>query len=185
MGSARRICVFCASASSTPSEYITLAEQFGSELVAQGFDLVWGGCKSAAMGALAQGVRARGGRAVGIIPGYMREEGLAYEEADELIVVSNLLERKLRMKELSHAFVALPGGIGTLDELIAQLADAVVDSRRGVVPAKIAILNWEGFYANLEQLLEGLYARGLAHGSYRTLYRILPTIENVFSYLKQ
>jgi uncharacterized protein (TIGR00730 family) len=136
------------------------------------------------MGALARGIQAHGGKAIGVIPAHMESGGLAYRDADELVIVADLFERKRRMSELSDGFAILPGGVGTLDEFFSQLADAVIDAKNGNVPKKLVVLNWSGFYQHLEDLLESLYASGFADPSYRNLYRISPTIPQVMEYLK-
>lgn len=179
----KRIEVFCASNEDTPEEYITLANRFGEELAKNGFDLVWGGCVAASMGAVARGVQAGGGNAIGVILRSMREKGLAYAGADELIVVEDLTERKLRMGRESCASVMLPGGFGTLDEFFSRLADAVIESRNGGTPRKIAVLNHRDFHTDLGDLLEKRYRKGLADPSCRALYRILPSTESIFEYL--
>lgn len=180
----KRVAVFCASNEDTPGQYVALAERFGRALAKNGFDLVWGGCAAASMGAVARGVQACGGRAIGVILHSMRKKGLAYEEADELIIVESLMERKLRMRSESHAAVMLPGGFGTLDEFFSQLADAVIESRNGGTPAKIAVLNYEDSNTDVAELIEKRYRMRLANPSCRALYRILPNIESVIEYLK-
>lgn len=180
----KRVCVFCASGTSVPEYQIVFAEKFGNALGKAGFDLVWGGASLASMGAVARGVQASGGKAIGVILRSMVKQGWNYRDADKLIVVADLFERKRRMKELADAFVALPGGIGTLDEFINMLGDQIVEALDGIQPKKLIALSYRGFYNNLERLLEGFIAGGMADPAYRRLYRITRGIKETVSLLK-
>ncbi len=180
----KRVAVFCASGARVPKTHIEFAEIFGRELGTAGFDLVWGGCSVASMGAVARGVASAGRRTIGVIPQRLKERGLAFDSADELIVVDGLAERKSRMKALADVFAVLPGGIGTLDEFISLLAEQIIDVRHGAEPKKIAVVNWNGFYNPLENLLEELYRGGFAYEQYRELYRIIPDSNSVIAYLR-
>lgn len=177
--------MFCASAPSTPIEHVKLAEQFGKDLAVGGFDLVWGGCEAASMGALARGVQSGGGKVFGVILERMLEEGLVYRSSDILYAEETLSARKQLMGEMADAFVVLPGGFGTLDEFASRLAESIIDAKHGIQHKKIAVLNWERFYSDLVCFLEGLYAYRFADISYRDLYRILPDTQSVLEYLKE
>jgi uncharacterized protein (TIGR00730 family) len=110
------VCVYCASGPTHP-ELLDLASELGEAIAERGWTLVWGGGNLSAMGAVAGGARARGGRTVGVIPQQLVRRELADKDADELIVTDNMRDRKRIMEDRSDAFIALPGGIGTLDEL--------------------------------------------------------------------
>jgi uncharacterized protein (TIGR00730 family) len=117
----RRICVFCGASSGRSPAYAGAARELGSELAARGIALVYGGGRVGLMGAVADAALARGGEVVGVIPQELVDRELAHGGLSELHVVASLHERKALMAELSDAFVALPGGFGTLDELLEQL----------------------------------------------------------------
>ena len=112
------ICVFCASSTVIPEHYIQLAADVGTELARRGHSLVTGGGSVSAMGAVAAAARAGGARTVGVIPRALLEMEIADHEADELVVVDTMRERKGEMDRRSDAFITLPGGIGTLEELL-------------------------------------------------------------------
>ncbi|MGH3002743.1 MAG: TIGR00730 family Rossman fold protein [Gaiellaceae bacterium] len=117
----RRVCVFCGSSSGRLPAYVAAARAFGEVAAARGLGVVFGGGHVGLMGALADAALAAGGEVLGVIPQGLVDRELAHGGLTELHVVSSLHERKALMAELSDAFVALPGGFGTLDELMEQL----------------------------------------------------------------
>jgi uncharacterized protein (TIGR00730 family) len=112
------ICVFCASSDDIPRHYVTLAAEVGAEMARRGHSLVTGGGSVSMMGAVARAVREGGGKTVGVIPRALLEREIADHDADELVVCDTMRERKAEMDRRSDAFITLPGGIGTLEELL-------------------------------------------------------------------
>jgi len=117
----RRVCVFCGASSGRSPAYAEAARSFGAALAGRGLGLVYGGGRVGLMGAVADAALGGGGAVVGVIPQELVVRELAHGGLTELCVVGSLHERKALMSELSDAFVALPGGFGTLDELLEQL----------------------------------------------------------------
>jgi uncharacterized protein (TIGR00730 family) len=117
----QRVCVFCGASSGRSPAYAAAARAFGAAAVGRGLGVVYGGGRVGLMGAVADGALAAGGEVVGVIPRSLVDRELAHGGLTELHVVSSLHERKALMAELADAFVALPGGFGTLDELLEQL----------------------------------------------------------------
>ena len=113
-----RICVFCSSSERIHPAHLQLAAELGAELARRGHDLVSGGGRVSMMGAVARAVRAGGRHTLGVIPHALVGLEVADEDADELVVTSDMRERKGRMDAAADAFVALPGGLGTLEELL-------------------------------------------------------------------
>ena len=116
-----RICVFCGASSGRKAGYVEAARAFGAACAGRGLGVVYGGGKVGLMGAVAEGALAEGGEVIGVIPQELVERELAHGGLSELHVVGSLHERKALMADLADAFVALPGGFGTLDELMEQL----------------------------------------------------------------
>jgi uncharacterized protein (TIGR00730 family) len=141
----RRVCVFCGASSGRAAAYASTARSFGAAVAARGCSLVYGGGKVGLMGAVADGALASGGEAVGVIPQALVERELAHEGLTELHVVGSLHERKALMSELADAFVALPGGFGTLDELMEQLTW----SQLGLHAKPIGLLEVEDYWRPL------------------------------------
>jgi uncharacterized protein (TIGR00730 family) len=117
----QRVCVFCGASSGRRPRYADAARAFGDAVARRGLGLVYGGGRVGLMGAVADGALAAGGEVIGVIPQELVDRELAHDGLGELRVVGSLHERKALMAELSDAFVALPGGFGTLDELMEQL----------------------------------------------------------------
>ena len=149
------MCVYCASVPTHP-ELLELATELGEAIADRGWTLVWGGGHVSAMGAVASAARARGGRTVGVIPQQLMRRELADTNADELIVSGTMRERKQIMEDRSDAFIVLPGGVGTLDELF----DAWTTGYLGVHRKPIVLLDPLGHYEGLWVWLCGLLDSG-------------------------
>src|SRR5438477_2078937 len=148
------LCVYCSSSDRLDKKYYSAATELGERLVAEGWGLVYGGGKTGLMGAVARGTKAAGGRVVGVIPEFMKVRELAFDEADELVTVITMRERKLLMETRADAFVALPGGWGTLEEIMEILTLRQLD----VVKKPCVFLNQAGFYDPLLQLFDRMLA---------------------------
>ncbi|HET9876305.1 MAG TPA: TIGR00730 family Rossman fold protein [Mycobacterium sp.] len=149
------VCVYCASGPTEPG-LLALAGRVGAAIAERGWTLVWGGGNVSAMGALAVAARERGGRTVGVIPKMLVHRELADVDASELIVTDTMRERKQVMEDRSDAFLALPGGIGTLEELF----EAWTGRYLGVHHKPVVLLDPVGHYAGLRSWLNGLVADG-------------------------
>jgi uncharacterized protein (TIGR00730 family) len=144
----RRVCVFCGASSGRLPAYAVAARTLGAALAARGLGLVYGGGRVGLMGAVADGALAAGGEVIGVIPQELVDRELAHRGLTELRVVGSLHERKALMAELSDAFVALPGGFGTLDELLEQLTW----SQLGLHAKPIGLLDVDGYWRPLVEL---------------------------------
>lgn len=171
------LCVYCASSDRLDPKYYAAAAELGRELVARGWGLVYGGGKTGMMGAVARAVKQSGGRVVGVIPEFMKARELAYDEADELVTVITMRERKLLMETRADAFVALPGGWGTLEEIVEILTLRQLD----VVRKPCVFLNQDGFYDPLLQLFDRMLAERFFKPSNMDLFRVAPTVAEVFN----
>ena len=180
----KTICVYCSSSEAVPSDYFKAAEELGRSIAKRGYTLVFGGGEIGLMGALARAATAYKGRVVGVIP--ERLASLAYERADEMIVTKDLRERKAVMEERADAFVALPGGFGTLEELL----EALTLKQLSYHNKPIVLVNTAGFYDPLADIFERIYAAGFTKAVYRELYHIAddsgdalpdPTDDRIFS----
>lgn len=151
-----RVCVFCASSERIDPGYVDLAAQVGAELAARGHDLVSGGGRVSMMGAVARAVRAGGGHTLGVIPQALVGPEVADDAADELVVTVDMRERKGRMDDAADAFLALPGGLGTLEELLEVWVAATLGMHR----KPVVVLDPWGLLAGLRSLVDTLAAEG-------------------------
>ncbi|MEO1281097.1 MAG: TIGR00730 family Rossman fold protein [Pseudomonadota bacterium] len=138
----KTVCVYCGSGHGTDPAYKAAAVQLGSDIAQAGLGLVYGGGGLGLMGEVAQATMKNGGSVTGIIPQFLTEHERMLKDADEVIVTKDMHERKMLMFERSDAFVALPGGIGTLEELVEQLTW----SQLGQHGKPIVVVNIEGFW---------------------------------------
>jgi hypothetical protein len=151
-----RVCVFCGASSGRRPAYAEAAGAFGATLARRGIGLVYGGGRVGLMGAVADGALAAGGEAIGVIPQELVDRELAHGGLTQLHVVGSLHERKALMAELADAFVALPGGFGTLDELMEQLTWAQL----GLHAKPVGLLDVEGYWRPLIALARHATAEG-------------------------
>jgi cytokinin riboside 5'-monophosphate phosphoribohydrolase len=170
------LCVYCSSSDRLDSKYSAVASELGRKMVAHGWGLVYGGGKTGLMGAVARAVTRNGGRVVGVIPEFMKARELAYVEADELVTVITMRERKLMMEARADAFVALPGGWGTLEEIMEILTLRQLD----VVKKPCVFLNQDGFYDDLLRLFDRMLREKFFKPSNMELYRVAATAADVF-----
>ncbi len=174
------LCVYCASSDRLDPKYYAAAAELGRQLVLRGWGLVYGGGKTGAMGAVARAVKQSGGRVIGVIPEFMKVRELAYTEADEIVTVITMRERKLLMETRADAFVALPGGWGTLEEMLEILTLRQLD----VVKKPCVIFNQDGFYDDLLRLFERMLAEKFFKPSNLELFRVATTADAVFDQIE-
>jgi len=146
----RNVCVYCGSSAGRDPAYVAAAGALGRALVSRGIGLVYGGASVGVMGAVADAVLGLGGRAVGVIPEALVRKEIAHGGLTELVVTSSMHERKTRMAELSDAFVALPGGIGTLEEIF----EAWTWGQLGLHAKPFGFLNVSGYWDGLVSFLD-------------------------------
>ena len=145
----RRLCVFCGSSTGTSPVYAGAARALGTELVRRRIGLVYGGGGIGLMGILADAVLAAGGEVIGVIPRPLATREIAHAGCTDLRVVESMHERKAMMAELSDGFLALPGGLGTFEELLEMLTW----TQLGVHVKPVAALDVDGYWAGLRRLL--------------------------------
>jgi len=167
------ICVYCASGEGIAAPYVELAAEVGSRLAADGHSLVSGGGRVSMMGAVARAARSGGARTVGVIPQHLVGYEVADTDADELVVVDTMRERKRIMDERADAFLALPGGIGTLEELF----EVWTAGSLGMHAKPVVVLDPPGggasFYAPLWSFLNELSERGFVRrAALESLHRV-------------
>jgi uncharacterized protein (TIGR00730 family) len=155
MSKIRKICVYCGSSPGANSAFVQAARAFGETLAKNGIGLVYGGGSIGIMGEVAKAVLKHGGQVTGIIPEFLTARELALKEAQNLIITKDMHERKQKMFEMADAFVALPGGVGTLEELVEQLTWAQLGHHR----KPVLVANIEGFWEPLCALFD--HMRGL------------------------
>lgn len=159
----RSVCVYCASSQAVAPHYLELAEEVGTALAARGWSLVSGGGNVSMMGAVARAARAGGARTLGVIPRALVDREVADSDADELLVTDTMRERKALMDAHAGAFLALPGGLGTCEELF----EAWTSRALGMTAKPVVLLDPDGHYAGLLRWLDELGERGFVTAAAR------------------
>jgi len=160
------ICVFCGSSDKIPPQYLDAASQMGQVLAEKGVKIIFGGGGSGMMGALADAALTAGGEVVGIIPAFFNKPQLAHKNLTAMEVVETMHQRKARMAELSDAFIALPGGLGTLEEFFEILTWAQI----GLHSKPIGLLNTQGYFDPLIRLIEHISSQGFIYVEHNALF---------------
>jgi len=162
------VCVYCASSTSAHPAYRELAAELGRGLAAAGRTTIYGGSRHGSMGALADGALAAGGRVIGVMPEFLQALEIAHDRLSELHIVGDLRERKHWMLCRASAVIALPGGTGTLEELL----EALTLKRLGIFPGPIVICNQRGFYDPLIALLEAAVDERFMAQRHRAMWQV-------------
>lgn len=160
-----RVCVYCGSSPGADPAFIAAAHSLGRALVSLKFDLVYGGAGIGVMGAVADAVMGAGGAAYGVIPESLARKEVAHASLTELHVTSSMHERKLLMADLSDAFIAMPGGLGTLEELFEIWTWAQL----GFHQKPIAVLNVKGYFDGLIEFLDRSVTAGFVKPAHRDM----------------
>ncbi|HZU78353.1 MAG TPA: TIGR00730 family Rossman fold protein [Acidimicrobiales bacterium] len=162
------VCIFCGSSSPADPRYARAATELAEAVVAAGATLVYGGGRVGLMGVVADAALARGGRVVGVLPEGLFRREVAHTELTELHMVGSMHERKRRMYELADGFVALPGGLGTLEEL----AEVATWTQLGIHRKPVVLLDVDGFWAPLVAQLDRMAELGLLTPDNRAIVRV-------------
>jgi len=181
MSQIRKICVYCGSSAGTDPAYVAAATRLGEILADAGIGLVYGGGSAGVMGALARSVQARGGEIIGVIPEFLTARENTFRGATETVVTRGMHDRKQIMFERSDAFVALPGGIGTLEELVEQLTWAQLGRHK----KPILIANLSGFWDGLLGLLDHMEQAGYIHSATRLNFLVVDDVEAILPALRE
>lgn len=171
MSEIKRVAVYAASSSQVSSEYIDATAELGRTLAAEGIEIVYGAGKVGLMGALADAALDAGGKVTGVIPQFMVDNGWCREKLTNLIVTPDMHTRKEKIVSLADATIALPGGVGTLEELM----EIITWKQLGLYANPIVILNTRGYFNPLKEMLERAVEEKFMREIHRNLWSIADT----------
>jgi len=175
----KAVAVYCASSTQVKQAYIEDAAKLGELFAKHGVTLVYGGGAVGLMGAICDAVKAHGGKAIGVIPRFMVEKGWLRPGLDEVIEVETMAERKRIMAEITDAAIALPGGVGTFDELM----DIVALKKLGLYLKPVVIVNTQNYYQPLATLLERSVTEHFQDEKFRHVWRMANTPEEAMDFV--
>lgn len=173
------ICVFCSSSDVVDESYFFIAKNLAEKIAEKKFNLIYGGSNVGLMNAIAVNAKQNGAKVIGVIPEKILEKGLGSDIIDELIVTPDMHSRKAKLEEMADAFIAMPGGFGTLEEL----AEVITLRQLEYHYKPIVILNHNNFYDKLIEFFEVLYAEKFAKKEYRKVYFVTDDIEKALDYI--
>lgn len=175
------ICVYCSASDAIDPAYFSVAAALGNEIARRGDTLVYGGASVGLMGAVARAAQEAGARVVGIIPQVLVNMEVSNQNADELLVVTDMRARKAAMEAQADAFLALPGGIGTLEEVFEIMTLRYLKQ----IEKPLVLLNFEGFYDPLVRLLEHMNEAHFLRSGFESLVSFAPTVEAALNLIDQ
>ena len=174
-----KICVFCSANEQIDPAFFTLTEELGKWAAENGHSIVYGGVNQGLMECVAKATKTSGGMTIGVVPMLVEKSGRISDYVDVEIPCDNLSDRKQLMMDQSDVFIALPGGIGTLDEVFTVAASATI----GYHQKPLILYNMKGFWDSLIALLDDLQAKGMIRGNWRDYIKTANSIEQIDSIL--
>ncbi len=174
-----KVCVFASSSNRIDGEYSLAASRLGTLLAGAGIEVVYGGGGIGLMGKLADAVLESGGKITGVIPGFMKDEGWDHPGVTDMIVTNDMGDRKKKMFSVSQAVIALPGGIGTLEEL----TEAITLKQLGIYKGPVVILNTMGYYRQFVEFLDHMISGHFLKLEHKEIWKVVNTPEEVIEYL--
>jgi cytokinin riboside 5'-monophosphate phosphoribohydrolase len=175
----KTICVFCSSSEDLDPKFYDITELFGNEIALRGYNLIHGAGTIGLMGKLMKATAQGGANVVGVVPERLNKSNIVSTQFQKLIVTADMKDRKEYMRENSDAFIALPGGFGTLEELL----EVITLKQLKYHNKPIVIFNPFGFYNNIINQFEHFYSLKFTDESYRKLYFVTDNINEAFDYL--
>ena len=176
----KRVTVFCGSSIGTDEAFRAQAYLLGETLAEQNIGLVYGGARIGLMGTVADGAIDKGGEVIGVLPYFLQEREIAHERLTNLVLVESMHERKTKMNDLSDGVIGLPGGFGTLEELLEMITWAQL----GLHKKPVAILNINGFYNSLINLLDTMVEKGFLKPLSKKMLLVSDNIDNLLQQMK-
>jgi hypothetical protein len=174
-----KICIFCSANQQIDPDFFTMTEELGVWAAKNGHSIVYGGVNQGLMECVAKATKEAGGHTIGVVPMIVEKSGRTSDYVDVEIPCDNLSDRKQLMQDQSDLFIALPGGIGTLDEIFTIAASATI----GYHQKPFVLYNMKGYWDSLIQLLDDLQERGMVRGTWRDYLKIASSINELSAIL--
>ena len=174
-----KICIFCSANDKIDRDFFLMTEELGKWAAQEGHTIVYGGVNCGLMECVSKAAHENDGRTIGIIPRIVEQGGRMSQYVDVDILCDNLSDRKQLMEDQSDVFIALPGGIGTLDEVFTIAASATI----GYHDKRVILYNMKGFWDKLVALLDELQAKGLTRKPFRTYIEVANSLDEIKDFL--
>ncbi|MBR1400197.1 MAG: TIGR00730 family Rossman fold protein [Prevotella sp.] len=175
-----KICIFCSANHNIDKDFFLMTEELGAELAKKGHTIVFGGCNMGLMECIARATKEHGGHTVGVVPRLVEERGSVSKYVDVHIPCDNLNDRKALMMAQSDVFIALPGGIGTLDEIFSVAASATI----GYHHKPVILYNMKGFWDSLLAMLNDLHSRKVTRKQWDAYIKVADSLSEVMALIE-
>ena len=174
-----KLCVFCSANQQIDPDFFQMTEELGRWVAENGHSIVFGGVNMGLMECVAKAAKEAGGRTIGVVPSIIEKTGRLSDYVEVEIPCDNLSDRKQLMEDQSDVFIALPGGLGTLDEVFTIVASATI----GYHQKKVILYNMKGFWDSLIALLDDLQTKGMVRGEWRDHIKVASTLQDIINFL--
>lgn len=175
-----KVCVFGASSNSIDKSYFDKVTELGEKMAKRGHTLVFGGGAQGLMGAVVKGITAQGGESIGIAPSFFDVDDILYKDGTRLILTETMAERKKMMEDISDAFIAVPGGVGTFEEFFEVLTLKQLQQHN----KPLALFNVNNYYDKFEELLAFTVEAGFMKEECKNVYKIFSSAEEILTYIE-
>ena len=179
MAEKQTICIYCSSSNFLEEKFYTFAKEFGIALGKNGYNMVYGGTTVGMMGVIANNALENGAEVIGVIPERIASFGLKHPSLAKVIVTKDMRERKATMEQYADAFVALPGGFGTFEEVF----EILVAKQLGYHKKPVIFFNFDGYYDNMFKMFETVYQNHFAKEDIKSIYKVVSSIDELYDYL--
>jgi len=176
-----KLCIFCSANHQIDPEFFEMTKELGQWAAREGHVIVFGGVNQGLMECVAKATKEGGGRTIGVVPRIIEQHGRQSQYVDVEIACDNLSDRKQLMEEQSDVFIALPGGIGTLDEVFTIAASATI----GYHQKSVILYNMKGFWNSLIAMLDDLHSRGVTRKQWRTYIKVANSLDELANLLSE
>lgn len=176
----KKICVYSSSSDAVKPVFFETAMSLGSLIAKGNHQLIYGGASVGLMGEIAKAAHSNNGYVIGVMPEGLANKGISFENCNEFIVTKDMRDRKATMEDISDAFIALPGGFGTLEELLEIMTGKQLSFHNKA----IVLINTDGFYDKLLELFEQIYSLNFAKSVYKNLYYVAEDAEKAVSFIE-
>ena len=176
----KTLCIYCSSSNDLPEKFYKISKELGVSLAEKGYNMVYGGSTRGMMGTIAENALKNGAEVIGVMPEKFQDWGLQQPNLTRLIITKDMRERKATMEKHADAFIAMPGGFGTFEEIF----EILVAKQLSYHNKPVIFMNFDGYYDNLFKMFDTVYQNRFAKEETKTLYFIANTLDEMFEYIQ-
>lgn len=177
----KTLCIYCSSSNDLPEKFYKISKELGEMLAQKGYNMVYGGSTRGMMGTIADNALKNGAEVIGVMPEKFQDWGLQQPNLTKLIITKDMRERKATMEKHADAFIAMPGGFGTFEEIF----EILVAKQLNYHNKPVIFMNFDGYYDNMFKMFDTVYQNNFAKQETKTLYFIANTLDEMFDYIQK